>query len=99
MFKCVLSHLKKGKMQCFVFGLMFLLLLLGSDDTNEEYSSYEEWLDSDCDAKGGKPFSVGHTFDSHTDKVTFSIGSYLGTSEQCVTIIGKYHLGRVYMSK
>ena len=73
--------------------MIFLLhIFIGSDSGNKAYSSHEEWLNSDCDAQGGKPFSVGHTFDSHTDKVSFTIGSYAGDPNQCITIIGKAHL-------
>ena len=75
------------------------VIVTGSTNGNNAYSSHEEWLNSDCDAQGGKPFSVGHTLDSHTEKVKFIIGSYVGKPDQCVTIIGTVHVAIKFLTQ
>ena len=69
------------------------LSLPGSDSGhNRNFSSYQEWLGSDCDGHQGKPFSVGHGVNgSHTSDVQFIIGNFAGDKDQCVTLIGKAH--------
>lgn len=73
------------------------IFIQGSDSFNKDFASHEEWLESDCNATAGKPFSVGHKFQSHTEKVSFTIGSFAGNPDQCVTMIGNSHAKKVVL--
>ncbi len=60
--------------------------LLGSYYGNPDMPSEQAWLDAGCDVSTMKPFGVGHSVDSLTDRISFTVGRFLGNGS-CVTVI------------
>ncbi len=59
---------------------------MGSYYGNSDFANEQEYLDSGCDVTEKRPFSVGHSVDSHTTTISYMVGRYLGTGA-CVAII------------